>query len=78
MSIATIIGILAIGILIGAIIANIVAKPKYVGNLVVDQSDPDGPYIFLEIQDRDALSDAVRMKKNVMLRAITKNYISQD
>lgn len=73
-----ILAILVIGIVIGIAFACITLKPKYIGDLVIDHSDPDGPYIFLEVTDMDGLVAASKNGSNVMLGAIKKSYLSQD
>lgn len=46
-----------------------------VGSLHVETSDPDGPYIFLELNR--GVGD-VMQKDKVVLDVITKSYISQE
>lgn len=45
-----------------------------VGSLRVDTSDPDGPYLFLELYTD---VDRVCRKKSVVLEVNMSNYISQ-
>lgn len=71
------IAVLVIGIIIGVIIGNTVHKPEYAGLLVVDNSDEDGPYLFLEIEDGDVLDRAIHSKVDLMFHVVRKNYISQ-
>ena len=66
--------ILAIGIVVGSIITRIVTKPLDFGTLRIDTSDPDGPFMFLELS-KDV--DTVASKKYVILKVNLKNYISQ-
>ena len=47
---------------------------KFVGNLRVDQSDDDGPYIFIEFENDPSM---LVTSKHVMMRVIKENYISQ-
>lgn len=64
------------GFLIGYLFAlglSIVFKPKPIGILRVDQSDPDGPYLFLEL---DHGLDFSR-KKEVLFEVKIQDYISQ-
>ena len=63
----------AIGI-ISLIIATI-HKDKPVGDLVVDGSDRDGPFLFLEL---NVPLNRVEDKEKVELRVVHKNYISQN
>ena len=39
-----------IGILIGFVGASIIRRKRPVGFLRIDKSDPDGPYLFLELK----------------------------
>ena len=41
--------ILAIGIAVGSIITRIIIRPLDIGTLRIDTSDPDGPFMFLEL-----------------------------
>lgn len=53
--------IFAIGIVVGSIITRMVTKPLDFGTLRIDTSDPDGPFMFLELS-KDV--DAVASKEN--------------
>ena len=66
-----------VGFVIGIIPLIIVTihKDKPVGDLVVDGSDRDGPFLFLEL---NVPLNRVEDKKNVELRVVHKNYISQN
>lgn len=66
--------ILAIGIVVGSIITRIIIRPLDIGTLQIDTSDPDGPFMFLELS-KDV--DTVASKKYVILKVNLKNYISQ-
>ena len=66
--------IFAIGIVVGSIITRMVTKPLDFGTLRIDTSDPDGPFIFLELS-KDV--DTVASKKYVILKVNLKSYISQ-
>ena len=66
--------IFAIGIVVGSIITRIVTKPLDFGTLRIDTSDPDGPFMFLELS-KDV--DTVESKKYVILKVNLKSYISQ-
>lgn len=49
-------------------------RPKTIGNLRMDRSDPDGPYLFLELnRDFGAFKD----DSEVILRVKVEDYISQ-
>lgn len=66
------------GVLIGwaiALIVHTVFKVKPVGDLRVDNSDPDGTYLFLELErDLPDLKDGAE----VCFRVKRKNYISHE
>ena len=66
--------ILAIGIAVGSIITRIIIRPLDIGTLRIDTSDPDGPFMFLELS-KDV--NTVASKKYVVLKVNLKNYISQ-
>lgn len=68
--------ILLIGVLIGFGVS-FFFKPKNVGSLRVDHSDPDsGPYLFMEIAKGGM--DKIRSSKYITLKVEIKNYISRD
>lgn len=63
------------GVLIGLMLAKFIYRDRPIGNLRVDNSDPDsGPYLFLELSK--GLESSVLSKKYVMLRVKIENYIS--
>lgn len=66
-----------VGFVIGIIPLIIVTihKDKPVGDLVVDGSDRDGPFLFLEL---NVPLNRVEDKEKVELRVVHKNYISQN
>lgn len=66
---------LAVGVLLSIIFAKYFLKPKIIGTLRVDQSDPDGPYLFLEL---NASIEKIIHQKKVVMNVNVKNYISQD
>lgn len=56
-----------------------ITRPKKIGNIVVDHSDPNEPYyFFLEIQDSRMLEEAIRKESTVTLQVVRKNYISNE
>ena len=67
-----------LGVIIGIIIGVIMTRKKHtnepIGTLRIDSSDPDGPYLFLELSSN---VDIVKSKKYVTLKVDTKNYITQ-
>ena len=61
------------GIVIGSVATQLIWRPKGVGNLRVDTSDPDGPYLFLELTKE---LDSVIKKDFVTLKVRKENFIS--
>ena len=57
----------AIGVVIGSIITRIINRPLDIGTLRIDTSDPDGPFMFLELS-KDV--DSVTSKKYEILKVI--------
>lgn len=39
-----------VGIMIGFVVSSIIRRKHPVGFLCIDKSDPDGPYLFLELK----------------------------
>lgn len=66
--------IFAIGIVVGSIITRIIIRPLDIGTLRIDTSDPDGPFMFLELSKG---VDTIASKKQVILKVNLKSYISQ-
>ena len=66
-----------VGFVIGIIPLIIVTihKDKPIGDLVVDGSDRDGPFLFLEL---NVPLNRVENKEKVELKVVHKNYISQN
>ena len=62
---------LGIGIVIGIIFSRIVFRFISIGNLRVDHSDPDGPFLFLELSKR--IESVVR--KNMSLCELKKKTL---
>lgn len=50
------------GLLLGIIITLVFLLPKILGKIVVDYSDPEGPYIFLELAKREYIQKLTRQK----------------
>lgn len=63
-----------VGVIIGCIITIIVSRCTSICTIVIDHSDPDSPYPFLE--GKVPLTILER-KKYVTARIRTENYISQ-
>lgn len=66
---------LIIGMIIGIIIVISILNRKSVGDLRIDDSDPDGVYLFLELNCSTA---AVAKRRYVLLRVNPKSYIPRD
>lgn len=64
---------LLVGIMIGFTVSVIYHKNKVKGVLRIDKSDPDGPYLFLELSSDPAI---LEKQKYVTLEVNTKSYIS--
>ena len=67
------IGLFLVGFILGAILSVIILrkKTKPVGSLRMDYTDPDGPYLFLEltndpnsIKDKDCVTLKVDISQN--------------
>ena len=66
-----------VGFVIGIIpwLLSTIHKDRPVGDLVVDRSDEDGLFLFLEL---NVPLNRVEDKEKVELRVVHKNYISQN
>lgn len=71
--IATIIISICIGV-IGYCLAVKKYSKKPIGTLRIDSSDPDGPYLFLELATDPNI---IKKEKYVLLKVDTRSYISQ-
>ena len=63
------------GLLLGVIFTMLLCRTKSVGHLRIDESDTDGPYLFLELNKE---LSAIRRKKYITLKVKLKNYISHE
>lgn len=43
------IAVYLVGVFMGYILAKVLTKPKLIGAIRIDRSDPEGPYLFLEL-----------------------------
>lgn len=72
-----IIAIIVVSICVG-VIGYCFGVKKYsknpIGTLRIDSSDPDGPYLFLELETDP---NVLKKEKYVTLKVDTKSYISQ-
>ena len=71
--IATIIISICTGIM-GYALAMRKYSKKPIGTLRIDSSDPDGPYLFLELETEP---NVIKKEKYVTLKVDTRSYISQ-
>lgn len=71
--IATIVISICTGI-IGYALAIRKYSKKPIGILRIDSSDPDGPYLFLELETEP---NVIKKEKYVTLKVDTRSYISQ-
>lgn len=62
------------GVIAGSVSTWFLSRPKTVGALRVDRSDPDGPYLFLELSK--GISE-IASKSYVTLQVKIKDYISR-
>ena len=64
-----------IGLVVGSTYARYAGKKETYRTLRIDRSDPDGPYLFLEL-DRNV--EELSKQKHVVFNVLDKNYISQE
>lgn len=62
-----------LGVMLGVLISRMFKKDS-VGSLRVDRSDPDGPYIFLEL---NIPFEKLSKEKTVLLNVKLEDYIPQ-
>lgn len=74
MLVAGLIFMLLLGFVSGWIVYNIVTKIPVSGTLKIDSSDPDGPYLFLELEEN---VHVIKRKNCVLLKVDDSNYLSQ-
>ena len=63
---------LGIGIVIGIIFSRIVFRFISIGNLRVDHSDPDGPYLFLEL--KKSVNEII-VQRTILLEVKREDFI---
>lgn len=61
-----------IGILIGFVVSSIIRRKQPVGFLRIDKSDPDGPYLFLELKKN---INEIITQKTVLLEVKREDFI---
>lgn len=62
------------GIGIGVAVSFMFKHSRSAGNLRIDTSDPDGPYIFLELNNDIS---SISSQKAIVLKIKNENYITQ-
>ena len=62
-----------VGALVGCLLISVLLRPKVGGIINIDRSDPDGPYLFLELNE--SVSE-LSTKEYVKFTVKNKNYIS--
>lgn len=65
---------LAVGVTISHILTVKAYSKPPIGTLRVDSSDPDGPYLFLDLETDPSI---ITKEKTVLLKVDTRSYISQ-
>lgn len=73
--IALAVGVL-IGIFIGMVWRGAYLKTNAIGDLRVDHSDPDSPYLFLELNNDQSVR-TIEQQNYVMLKVKVEDIISQ-
>lgn len=63
------------GVFIGAIVVIIAFRKLNVGDLRIDRSEPDSPYLFLELSKG---INEIESKKYAILRIKIKNFIPRE
>lgn len=61
-----------VGILIGYVISPIIRRKHPVGFLRIDKSDPDGPYLFLELKKN---VNEIIAQRTVLLEVKREDFI---
>lgn len=63
------------GLTIGYMISKSIKNEEPIGDLRIDESDPDdGPYLFLELKSKP---NNLKSRKQVTLNVKAENYVSQ-
>lgn len=67
--------IFVLGIILGILFERILIKSSHIGTLRIDNSDGDGPYLFLELSKNVS---AFNNRKRVFMSVKEENYISHE
>ena len=65
------------GAAFGITVASVGDCIKVIGDLRIDRSDPDGPFLFLELNANQSV-ERLTHKTFVMLKVNARDYISQE
>lgn len=69
-------GGLLIGLLTGYSLSKFSNRPRTVGSLRVDDSDPDGPYLFLQLHSENEIG-VIMHSEYVTMKVERKNFVTQ-
>lgn len=58
-----------VGIMIGFVVSSIIRRKHPVGFLRIDKSDPDGPYLFLEL--KKSVNEIILLRKEPRMHGIS-------
>jgi len=61
-----------VGIMIGFVVSSIIHRKHPVGFLRIDKSDPDGPYLFLEL--KKSVNEIIA-QKTILLEVKREDFI---
>lgn len=61
-----------VGIMIGFVASSIIRRKRPVGFLRIDKSDPDGPYLFLELKKS---VNEIATQRTVLLEVKREDFI---
>ena len=64
-----------VGMTGGVLLKSLLLRPRVSGVVNIDRSDPDGPYLFLELEEG---IHELSMQEYVKFRVQNKNYISSE
>lgn len=62
------------GVVFGVLLERILIKKSHIGTLRIDNSDGDGPYLFLELSKSIS---SFNKRKSVLMTVKEENYIPQ-
>ena len=77
MELVVILLIFLVGAICGGAVALTVLCHKSIGSLIIDTSDPDGPYLFLELHHDQSIAK-LSHETFVMVKVNMANYIPHE